>query len=63
MFPLITIITILICAVPLCLAISFLFLYTGWSIGIAAGVGIALFVVSTGIIIRNLVLKNIKATS
>lgn len=63
MFPLITIITILICAVPLCLAISFLFLYSGWSTAIAVAVGITLFVVSTTVIIRNLVLKNNRAAS
>lgn len=58
MFPLIAALTILICAVPLCLAISFLFLYSGWSFGIAAGVGITLFVVSTSVIIRGLVIRN-----
>lgn len=58
MFPLIAIITILICAVPLCLAISFLVLYNGFPFALAAGVGVLLFVVSTTVIIKNLVLKN-----
>lgn len=63
MFPLITILTILICAVPLCLAISFLVLYSGWPFSLAVAVGITLFVVSTTVIIRGLVLKNIKPAS
>ena len=58
MFPLIMILVVLICAVPLCLAVGFFFLYSGWPVGVAAAIGLLLFLGTTLMIIRGLVLKN-----
>lgn len=58
MFPLIAILTVLICAIPLCLAIGFLIFSSGAPLDLAVAWGILLFVVATGFIIHGLILRN-----
>lgn len=58
MFPLSVIVTLVICAIPLCLGIAFALVFSGVSTPIATAVGVGLFLLSTGFISRQLVIAN-----
>lgn len=58
MFELAVSLIILVCAVPLCLAAVYGFHFLGLSMALAATIGAALFLISSGMLIKGLVLKN-----
>lgn len=63
MFPLSVIITLIICAIPLCLAIAFALVFNGVSTTVAAAVGIGVFLISVGLLSKFLVISNVKNSS
>ncbi len=58
MFELAVSLIVLICAVPLCLAVVYGIHFIGLSMGLAATLGALLFLVSSAMVIHGLVLKN-----
>ncbi len=58
MFELAVSLIILVCAVPLCLAAVYGFHFLGLSMTLAATIGVVLFLVSSTMLIKGLVLKN-----
>lgn len=63
MFPLSVIVTLVICAIPLCLGVAFALVFSGASTALAAAVGIGLFLFSTSFISMHLVVANVRKTS
>lgn len=63
MFPLSVIVTLIICAVPLCLAIALGLVFSGVSTAVAATVGVGLFLASTSFISMQLVVANTRKSS
>lgn len=58
MFKLFAVLTVAICAVPLCLALTLGLKIAEWPDAVAYGAGIAAFVLSTGIISSRLIIAN-----
>lgn len=63
MFPLSVVVTLIICAIPLCLGVAFALVFSGFSTAFAAAVGIGLFLLSTSFISMQLVVANMRKAS